>query len=193
MGGFLRIAGWAYVAACLLVPTLRSSPPVAFEVTAAKPMERVVLSNASKGSYWVFLAYDADTLPKEVVTNFLNWKFPPRTNWNADLHISLNRVCLVSNKITELRPAVLSGRKLCFRVGEFEIGKPGRLEISLSSIEERPFGGISAWLSVQPNPLCRETYALLNLICRVFQCLCIPVFGLLLFDYLSSCRSLQKK
>ena len=137
---------------------------------------------SGSGRYFVYLIYNTDLLPVETRTNLFNSHFP-HANWDAALTISTPQSVLVCTNRLQLEPAINSGNRQYFRVGEYELKKPERIEVHLNPKEAFPFGSAPT-LSIRPTGVYYEAYYMRQLLWSMAYLACIPLTIALLYDFI---------
>jgi len=181
----LRILSSAIMLSLLFLLALEETHP--FNIEATIPSTEggsFAWTPRSSGRCFLYLHYDAESLPNEVKTNFLNWKNPPQTNWEAQLHVVSGGNPLMSEKVLKLDPAIQSGQDFYFLIGHFEMKKDVRLTISLRPRQQLPFDGAVPRLTICSSSLEFKAYPFRHLLWRTARFLCVPVLIAILADYL---------
>jgi hypothetical protein len=124
----LRILGLAVALFFLICLLNREGRPFSMEATINPNGESVLVCTPSTaGQYFLYLHYDTESVPNKVKEDFLDWKHPPRANWDAILNVSTNRALFVSKRPLELGRLIQSGRDFYFLIGQCKLRRHERL------------------------------------------------------------------
>jgi hypothetical protein len=189
----LKLLGVILLLSCLIQFLLDHGPLPSIEATIdTRSQNSLIWAPSAAGRYFVYICYRADVVPSSVRETFLNWKHPPRTNWEAFLTLTTNGSVCLSKKDLELEPAIESGERLYFLVGQCEIIKPARVEVDLRPEGAAPFGGVTPCLALRPSERAVESYYMTKVFWRAADLCCIPVALILLVVCVRSCQRRAK-
>jgi hypothetical protein len=127
------------------------APPALIETRINPTGENVVRwDSAAGGMYHVYLHYNREGFIG-LDRDFLNWKQPLRTNWEASLAVLTNGIPLITTNIICLSPGKESREGLFFSVSHCFFLKAERVLITITPREPPPFGAVTS-LSISPDP-----------------------------------------
>jgi hypothetical protein len=158
MKQLLRVLGAAIIIGWYLLELPIPSGELPRLTIAISPVDKssLVWSCPESALYGLYLAFDGDSLPDHVRTNFLNWKQPVQTNWSASLNVSVSGSSTLFQENLRLEPSFQSGDRFFFRVAEVQSQKQGILEITIIPRGNPPFGTKSLYLSLEPDRKVQE-------------------------------------
>lgn len=196
IGGGLRVCSLVCVSLYLAVIGFSSNEPSSIELRISpEAISEVAWTSSFSGRYGIYISFDAQSVPRTVAEDFLNWKRPPRADWKAALTIKTDQRVIMSGSPIQLEPAIQSGHTLYFRVAQCELAKGDKVEVLIEPVGPPPFGGEVERLSVQPAAIYSERPSYLEPLLLPAKWIAILLLLGMVCDYvwLGVIRGLQRR